>query len=119
MTDIDRTDTHVTPRRTVLISGAGIAGPALAYWLTRYGFAVTVVEKAVAPRHGGYPIDVRGTALGVIKRMGLLPQLRDTHIDLRRMTFLDGEGDTVATHSPRTPSPAASPDTTWRYVAET
>lgn len=102
MTDIDRTDTHVTPRPTVLISGAGIAGPALAYWLTRYGFVVTVVEKAAAPRHGGYPIDVRGTALEVVKRMGLLPQLRDAHIDLRRMTFLDGEGDTVATLHPHT-----------------
>jgi glycine/D-amino acid oxidase-like deaminating enzyme len=57
------TDVRGTPRRKVLISGAGIAGPALAFWLNRYGYAVTVVEKAPTLRGGGYPIDVRGTAL--------------------------------------------------------
>lgn len=90
--------THV--ERTVLISGASIAGPALAYWLTRGGHTVTVVEKADAPRSGGYPIDVRGTALEVVKRMGVLPQLRDAHIDLRRLTFLDGDGGEVASVHP-------------------
>lgn len=67
-----RTDHRGRPR-TVLISGASIAGPALAYWLHRYGFQVTVVEKASSPRLGGYPVDIRGTALGVVERMGLLP----------------------------------------------
>ncbi|MGP3769724.1 FAD-dependent monooxygenase [Streptomyces sp. SDT5-1] len=104
MNPINRPGTHATNRRTILISGAGIAGPALAYWLTRYGFAVTVVEKAHAPRHGGYPIDIRGTALEVVQRMGLMPQLREAHIDLRRMTFLDGEGGTVAALHPHTVS---------------
>ncbi|MET8472414.1 FAD-dependent monooxygenase [Streptomyces sp. NPDC006422] len=104
MNPINRPGTHATNRRTILISGAGIAGPALAYWLTRYGFAVTVVEKAHAPRHGGYPIDIRGTALEAVQRMGLMPQLRDAHIDLRRMTFLDGEGGTVAALHPHTVS---------------
>ncbi|MEO8876458.1 MAG: NAD-binding protein, partial [Polyangiaceae bacterium] len=50
----------------ILISGASIAGPALAYWLTAYGFDVTVVERAPSLRPGGYAIDVRGAALGVI-----------------------------------------------------
>lgn len=88
-------------RSKVLISGASIAGPALAYWLNRHGYAVTVVEKAPAPRSGGYPIDVRGTALEVVRRMGILPQLRDVHIDLRRFTFLDGDGGTVASVNPQ------------------
>ncbi|MEU0955025.1 FAD-dependent monooxygenase [Streptomyces niveus] len=92
--------TRTTPRRTALISGASIAGPALAYWLNRYGFAVTVVEKAGALRDGGYPIDVRGTALEVVRRMGILPRLRDAHIDLRRLTFLDGDGGEVASVDP-------------------
>ncbi|ANB04528.1 FAD-dependent oxidoreductase [Streptomyces ambofaciens] len=100
MTRIDPTGTRTTQRRTVLISGAGIAGPALAFWLNRAGFAVTVVEKAATPRRGGYPVDVRGTALEVVRRMGLLPHLREAHIDLRRLTFLDGEGDTVASLHP-------------------
>ncbi|MFF1697701.1 FAD-dependent monooxygenase [Streptomyces sp. NPDC058257] len=88
------------PARKVLISGASIAGPALAFWLNRYGFAVTVVEKAGALRGGGYPVDVRGTALEVVRRMGILPRLRDAHIDLRRLTFLDGDGREVASVNP-------------------
>ncbi|MFD3519249.1 FAD-dependent monooxygenase [Streptomyces sp. NPDC058653] len=87
-------------RRTVLISGASIAGPALAYWLHRSGFAVTVVEKAGAPRGGGYPIDIRGSATEVVRRMGILPRLREAHIDSRRCTFLDADGRKVASVSP-------------------
>jgi 2-polyprenyl-6-methoxyphenol hydroxylase-like FAD-dependent oxidoreductase len=85
---------------TVLISGASIAGPALAYWLHRYGFAVTVVEKARTPRTGGYPIDLRGTAIEVAARMGVLPRLREAHIDTRRITFLDADGSRVASVAP-------------------
>lgn len=93
---------RTTPRPKVLISGASIAGPALAFWLNRYGYEVTVVEKAGALRDGGYPIDVRGTALEVVRRMGILPGLRDAHIDLRRLTFLDGDGGEVASVDPHT-----------------
>ncbi|WP_086561301.1 FAD-dependent monooxygenase [Streptomyces africanus] len=95
------TGVSTTAKRTVLISGASIAGPALAYWLHRSGCAVTVVEKAGALRDGGYPIDVRGTAVEVVRRMGILPQLQDAHIDLRRCTFLDADGGEVASLSPR------------------
>ncbi|KUF18711.1 FAD-dependent monooxygenase [Streptomyces silvensis] len=103
MTTSDGLTTGVRARakRSVLISGASIAGPALAYWLHRSGFAVTVVEKAGAPRAGGYPIDIRGTAIEVVRRMGILPRLRDAHIDSRRCTFLDADGATVAALSPR------------------
>src|SRR5262249_57475716 len=61
---------------TVLISGASIAGPSLAYWLNRCGFRPTVVEKASTVRPGGYPIDLRGIAVEVIEWMGLLAQVR-------------------------------------------
>ncbi|MGW6530406.1 FAD-dependent monooxygenase [Streptomyces venezuelae] len=91
---------HTRNRSRVLISGASIAGPALAYWLNRHGYAVTVVEKASALRGGGYPIDIRGTAVDVVRDMGLLPQLRDAHIDVRRLTFLDGDGTPVASVDP-------------------
>ncbi|TMU89829.1 FAD-dependent monooxygenase [Streptomyces sp. DASNCL29] len=90
----------MTPTGEVLISGASISGPALAYWLRRSGFAVTVVEKAGALRDGGYPIDIRGTATEVVRRMGILPRLRDAHVDSRRCTFLDADGSEVATLSP-------------------
>jgi 2-polyprenyl-6-methoxyphenol hydroxylase-like FAD-dependent oxidoreductase len=46
--------------RSVLISGAGIAGPTLAYWLLRAGFAPTIIERAVRFREGGYMIDFWG-----------------------------------------------------------
>ncbi|SFR28362.1 2-polyprenyl-6-methoxyphenol hydroxylase [Lentzea waywayandensis] len=85
---------------SVLISGASIAGPALAFWLRRHGFDVTVVEKSHALRGGGYPIDIRGTALGVVDRMGLLPRLREAHVDTRQITFLDADGGHVASIRP-------------------
>ncbi|SDD76147.1 FAD-dependent monooxygenase [Streptomyces prasinopilosus] len=91
----------MTAPRRILISGAGVSGLALAHWLHRSGWAVTVVEKAGALRDGGYPIDVRGTATEVVRRMGILPRLRDGHIDSRRCTFLDAEGGEVASVSPR------------------
>lgn len=90
-------DTKVQKSRSVLISGASIAGPTLAYWLDLYGFEVTVVERASAVRSGGYPIDIRGTAIHVIERMGLLPHVAAAHIASRDLTFVDAEGRAIAT----------------------
>ncbi|MGW4399538.1 FAD-dependent monooxygenase [Amycolatopsis nivea] len=86
--------------RSVLISGASIAGPALAYWLNRYGFAVTVVEKAAAVRGGGYPIDMRGPAVEVLRRMGLAEQARERHVATRRLSFLDADGSVLNSVAP-------------------
>lgn len=86
----------------VLISGASIAGPTLAFWLHRYGFEVTIVEKASTPRGGGYPIDVRGTAIEVVRRMGVLPRLQAASLDIGRFTFVDTDGATVASLPPHT-----------------
>ncbi|MET9749137.1 FAD-dependent monooxygenase [Streptomyces ardesiacus] len=88
------------PARRILISGASIAGPALAHWLDRYGFEVTVVEKAAAVRGGGYAIDVRGTAREAVDRMGLLPALRKAHVDSQRITFVDAAGEPVGSLQP-------------------
>ncbi|WP_242895370.1 FAD-dependent monooxygenase [Actinomadura litoris] len=61
----------------VLISGAGVAGPALAYWLSRYGADTTVVEVAPALRTSGFAVDFRGpTHLGVLSKMGVVEELR-------------------------------------------
>jgi 2-polyprenyl-6-methoxyphenol hydroxylase-like FAD-dependent oxidoreductase len=79
----------------ILVSGASIAGPAVAYWLQRYGFEVEIVERADQVRGGGYPIDIRGTALEVVKRMGLHPQLRQAHIDSRALSFVNPDGSTI------------------------
>lgn len=61
--------------RSALISGASIAGPVLAFWLAEAGWQVTVVERAERLRTSGYPVDVRGTAVDVVRRMGLYEQL--------------------------------------------
>ena len=88
-------------RGTVLVSGASIAGPAVAFWLHRHGYDVTVVEKSTGVRGGGYPIDVRGTAIEVAHRMGILPRLQEAHIASRRLTFLDADGGEVAVVHPQ------------------
>jgi len=55
---------EVTMKNTrILISGAGIAGFTLAYWLKQRGFSPTIIEKHPNLREGGYKVDVRGTAL--------------------------------------------------------
>lgn len=78
--------------RTVLISGAGVGGPALAYWLHRRGFQPTVVERAPALRPGGQAVDIRGAALDVVDRMGLLDELRGMRTRMRGMSMLDADG---------------------------
>src|SRR4051812_41072581 len=75
-----------------LICGGGIAGPALAYWLRRHGAEVVVVERAATPRPGGQAIDVRGVALEVVDRMGLLDELRAVRTRMRGMSIVDAEG---------------------------
>jgi hypothetical protein len=63
--------------KNVLISGSGIAGLTLAYWLKHYGFTPTLIEKHPTLRTGGYKIDIRGVAMEVVRRMGAyVPYLR-------------------------------------------
>jgi 2-polyprenyl-6-methoxyphenol hydroxylase-like FAD-dependent oxidoreductase len=59
----------------VLISGAGIAGPTLAFWLRQHGFEPTIVERAPQLRTGGYIIDFWGAGFDVADRVGVVPQL--------------------------------------------
>ena len=62
----------------VLISGASIAGPVLAYWLRRYGYSVTVVEQAPTMRRtGGHAVDLFAPALDIVGQMGLLDAVQE------------------------------------------
>ncbi|WP_433348785.1 FAD-dependent monooxygenase [Microtetraspora malaysiensis] len=81
--------------RTVLISGAGVGGPTAAYWLARHGFRVTVVERGGTPRSSGNPVDVRGPAVRVAERMGVLPRLRAAATGTTGLTFVDAAGRQV------------------------
>jgi 2-polyprenyl-6-methoxyphenol hydroxylase-like FAD-dependent oxidoreductase len=82
--------------REVLISGAGLAGPALAYWLHRYGFRPTVVERAPDLRTGGYKVDIRGAAVEVLKRMGLFEAAREADTGMRHVTYVNPAGRPIA-----------------------
>jgi 2-polyprenyl-6-methoxyphenol hydroxylase-like FAD-dependent oxidoreductase len=82
--------------RTILISGASVAGPALAYWLHRYGFQPTIVEHAPTVRPGGYAIDFRGASLRVLERMGLLPEVQRKQTRIGAITIVDRNNRKVA-----------------------
>ncbi|SEP47356.1 FAD-dependent monooxygenase [Amycolatopsis saalfeldensis] len=81
--------------KTVLISGAGVAGPTLAYWLARAGFRPTVVERAAGLRSSGSPVDVRGPAAEVARKMGLLPRLRAAATGVTGLKFVNDRGKRV------------------------
>lgn len=80
-------------RTRVLISGAGVAGPALACALRRYGADVTVVEAAPQLRESGFAVDFRGpTHLGVLERLGVLDELRELRTGGAAMVSVDAHG---------------------------
>lgn len=89
----------------VLISGAGIAGPTLAYWLHRHGFEPTVVERAPRPREGGYIFHFHGAnGIEVLRRMGAWDKVVAHRRVDRETLFVDNDGGTVA----RIPTPEAT-----------
>src|SRR5262245_10421763 len=84
------------PKLNVLISGASVAGPALAYWLTRGGCAVTVVERSPVLRAGGFGVDFRGSAhLTVLERMGILEEVRNRQTHMGEQIVLDVDGNRI------------------------
>jgi 2-polyprenyl-6-methoxyphenol hydroxylase-like FAD-dependent oxidoreductase len=71
----------------ILVSGASVAGPVLAYWLTRHGYSVTVVERASTLRRtGGHAVDLFRPAMNISEKMGVLPRIEDRATGTRRMT---------------------------------
>lgn len=79
----------------ILISGAGPAGLTAAYWLKRYGYTPTVVERAPSLVVGGYKIDVRGAALQVVKQMGVHDAVMAAHTDMQGAMLVDKAGNVV------------------------
>jgi len=76
----------------IAISGAGIGGAALAYWLLRTGQEPTLIEKAPHLRSGGYMIDFWGVGYTVAERMGILPAVREAGYSVREVRFVDDRG---------------------------
>jgi 2-polyprenyl-6-methoxyphenol hydroxylase-like FAD-dependent oxidoreductase len=80
----------------VLISGIGIAGPTLAYWLTQYGFAVTLVDHAPAVRTEGYVIDFWGLGYDIADRMGLAQEIDRVGYHMRELRMVGDHGQRLA-----------------------
>jgi 2-polyprenyl-6-methoxyphenol hydroxylase-like FAD-dependent oxidoreductase len=87
---------------SVLISGASIAGPTLAYWLHKAGFTPTLVERAPGLRPGGQAIDIRGVALTVMDRMGLLAAAQAKRTQMRGVSMIDETGKEIWRSEERT-----------------
>lgn len=79
----------------ILISGAGIAGPTLAWWLHRYGIRSTIVESAPELRSGGYVIDFWGAGFDIAERMGILPELLRVGYAMQEVRLVDDDGRAV------------------------
>lgn len=96
----------------VLISGASVAGTTLAYWLGQHGYSVTVLERHPGLRPGGQAIDVRGPALTVLDRMGLLQAAADRKTGIRGSSVVDRDGNELSRDTESTPTggPIDNPD---------
>ncbi|MFG3280405.1 FAD-dependent monooxygenase [Streptomyces sp. NPDC048111] len=81
----------------ILIAGGGVAGQALAFWLTRGGHRVTVAERFPALRAAGAQVDLRGQGIEAVRRMGLLDAVRAARVDEAGVAFIDSRGRARAT----------------------
>jgi len=84
------------PNNSVLISGIGIAGPTLAYWLAQAGFRPTLVERAPELRTGGYVIDFWGLGYDIAERMGLMAEIDRAGYHVRELRIVGDHGERVA-----------------------
>jgi len=82
--------------KKILITGAGIAGPACAYWLQHYGYSVVIAEKAKALRDGGQNIDIKGAGQLIIKKMGIVEKIIAKNTMEQGQRYIDAAGKLVA-----------------------
>jgi 2-polyprenyl-6-methoxyphenol hydroxylase-like FAD-dependent oxidoreductase len=83
-------------KKDVLVSGAGIAGLTMCYWLNHYGFRVTLIERFPGLRLGGQNIDVKGPALEIAKKMNLLEEIRAANTTEQGMKWVNTNNQVVA-----------------------
>jgi 2-polyprenyl-6-methoxyphenol hydroxylase-like FAD-dependent oxidoreductase len=86
----------------ILISGAGIAGLALANSLRGMGWQITLIEQSPTLRVGGQAIDIRGVAIEVASRLGVLEELRARRLQTRGLTMIDRDGNVMLESDERT-----------------
>jgi len=76
----------------ILVIGAGIAGPALCYWLKRFGFSPVLIEKSATTRKGGQALDLRGVAIDLAKKMGIYKHVCERRTRVEKGRYVDTEG---------------------------
>ena len=84
----------------VLIVGAGIAGPTLAYWLQRAGYRPTLLESAPQLRQGGHLVDFWGAGFDVAKRMDIVERLMHDGYRLQELREVDADGKRITSLDP-------------------
>ena len=82
--------------KKILVVGASIAGPALCYWLKKFGFLPTLIEKNTLLRQGGFPVDIRGIAVDAVKQMGIYQKIVDKRTQLKSQCYIDVNGNTLS-----------------------
>jgi 2-polyprenyl-6-methoxyphenol hydroxylase-like FAD-dependent oxidoreductase len=90
--------------RSVLICGASFAGLSTAYWMATFGYEVTVVEIASGPKKGGTPVNIQDRTIDIVKRMGLLDQIREQALKMEVMEFRNAAD--ITERSSTRPQPA-------------
>ncbi len=74
-------------KKTVLVSGASMAGLSAAFWMNKTGYKVTVVELANEPRVNGAAVDLRGNTIDIVKRMGIYEELKRNSLHVEMVSF--------------------------------
>lgn len=82
--------------RKILVIGAGIAGPTICYWLKKYGFNPTLIERSKQLRTGGHPVEIRGIAADIVKKMGIYDDIYAKRKSLLSKQYLDADGQTLS-----------------------
>ncbi|MBA2937412.1 FAD-dependent monooxygenase [Paenibacillus sp. CGMCC 1.16610] len=77
--------------KTILVSGASFAGLSTAYWMNKMGYKVTVVEISKGLKKGGTPVNIGKKTVDIVKRMGLLDQIKLNNINMELMEFKNSD----------------------------
>lgn len=80
--------------KKVLIAGASFAGLSSAHWMSELGYDVTIVEIGPGLRRGGTAVDIRGKTVDVVKRMGIIDEIRANRLNLRQWAFKNANDQT-------------------------
>jgi 2-polyprenyl-6-methoxyphenol hydroxylase-like FAD-dependent oxidoreductase len=82
--------------RKILVIGASIAGPTICYWLKKYGFNPTLIERSKQLRAGGHAIDIRGIAADIVKKMDIYDSIRAKRTSVLSTRYVDADGQTLS-----------------------